>query len=80
MNETHDLFERLALSWKSPIVARHKIEEFSGGTLSRGYLANLDSQGLGPKGKVTVGGRVAYDVELLVEWMRGRCKEVACQE
>ena len=76
MNETHDLFARLALNWKSPIVARHKIEEFSGGTLSRGYMANLDSAGLGPRGKITVGGRVAYDVELLVEWMRQRTKGV----
>lgn len=77
MSEDHDLFERLAKSWKSPIVARHKIEEFSGGTLSRGHLANLDSQKLGPKGKMMIGGRVAYDVDLLVDWMRGRCKEVA---
>lgn len=77
MRECPDLFDRLVLSWKSPVVARHKVGEFSGGLLSSGYLRNLDSQGVGPAGKIMVGGRVAYDVELLVEWMRARTKGVA---
>jgi len=78
MIDGHDVFDRLIQNWSSPLVARHEVARFSGGLLHPRTLANLDAQpGKGPKGKLTVGKRVAYDVILLVEWMRGRCKEVA---
>jgi len=75
MIDSHDVFDRLIQNWSSPLVARHEVSRFSGGLLHPRTLANLDAQpGKGPKGKVTVGKRVAYDVVLLVEWMRERAK------
>lgn len=66
-----DSFDALAKRWRSGLVARTQISEFSGGLLTPKYLANLDSQGLGPP-RVRSGRRVAYDVEQLVVWMRDR--------
>lgn len=62
----------LIKSWPSPIVAREEVDKFSGGILHCRTMTNLDSKGLGPKGKFSVGRKVAYDVRLLVEWMQQR--------
>ena len=39
------VFDDLKTKWPSAIVARTEIGRFSGGMLSPGYLANLDSIG-----------------------------------
>jgi len=51
-----------------PIVVRKNIEKHLDGFISRGYLANLDSQGRGPKA-IKSERRVAYLREDLVEWL-----------
>ena len=51
-----------------PIVLRKNIEKHLDGFISRGYLANLDSQGRGPKA-VKSERRVAYLREDLVTWL-----------
>ena len=51
-----------------PIVLRKNIEKHLDGFISRGYMANLDSQGRGPKA-VKSGHRVAYLREDLVTWL-----------
>lgn len=71
-----DIFDRLAMSWGSPLVARHEVGRFSGGLLNPRTLANLDVKGEVP-GKIVIGNRVAYDVELLIKWLRDRCKETS---
>ena len=58
--------------WPSTLVARSRIAEFSGGTLTPGTLANLDSKGLGPLNRIRVGRKVAYPVAELIEWMLER--------
>lgn len=63
--------------WNAPCVARDdkSLVAFGGGSLpSARTMANLDSQGLGPKGRFRVGKKVAYPVESLVSWMEERGK------
>ncbi len=66
-----DETKRALVAALPPIVARAQIEQHLGGLLSRGYLANLDSQGKGPP-CVKVGRKVAYLREPLVDWLAGR--------
>ena len=74
MLKSQDVFDRLAQSWGSTLVARHEVARFSGGVLHPRTMANVDSLGLGPDGMIRIGKKVAYDKALLVEWMRGRSK------
>lgn len=62
----------LKKSWPSPFVARQEVRTFSGGILTDKYLANLDSQGLGPPGRIKVGRKVAYPVDALIRWLESR--------
>jgi len=57
-----------------PMVARHDIENYLGGIVSRGHLQNLDSQGKGPK-KVRIGKKIGYLREDLVDWLIARSTE-----
>ncbi len=72
-NKKFDLNE-LAENWPSRVVARTQedLDKFSGGILNARTLANLDSQGRGPKGRIKIGRRVAYPVRALVKWMEER--------
>jgi hypothetical protein len=64
--------QSLADKWPSPFVARQEIRQFSGGIISEKYIANLDSQGAGPPGRIRCGRKIAYPVNQLVEWLEGR--------
>lgn len=64
----------LAENWKAPYVARREVYRFSGGIVTPRHLANEDSRGSGPSGKITVNGRVAYPTTSLVSWLEGRLK------
>jgi hypothetical protein len=65
----------LAASWPAPIVARREISKFTGGVVSAKYLANLDSAGKGPAGRLKIGRIVCYRVSDFVLWLQNRCKE-----
>lgn len=67
-------FQELARKWPSPVIARDQrmLDRFSGGLLNARTLANLDSLGKGPSGKIRVGKKVAYPVADLVAWMEKR--------
>lgn len=54
-----------------PIVPRKDIDRYIGGIVSKGYLANLDSQGKGPR-KFRCGRNVGYLREDLVAWLEER--------
>jgi hypothetical protein len=73
---TIDLKE-LAKCWPSPFVAREEVERFSGGIITCKYISNLDSLGLGPKGRFRIGRKVAYPVQELVNWMESRSSSIA---
>lgn len=62
----------LAEKWPSSLVARTQIEKFSGGLITEKYLANLDSLGKGPTGRIRCGRKVAYPVNNFIKWLEGR--------
>ncbi len=66
----------LAEKWPSPFVAREEINKFSGGILNQKYLANLDSQGKGPEGRIRIGRKIAYPVVSLIAWLESRTELV----
>lgn len=73
----NDLAARLKEFWPSPLVPRNEVGKFSGGLLNSGTMANLDSRGEGPQGKVAFGKvRVAYDRDLLIDWLMERLRPV----
>jgi hypothetical protein len=67
----------LANSWPSPVVARTELLRFSGGALHPRYMANLDSRGEGPPGRMRIGRRVVYPVAALITWMEARAELVS---
>lgn len=67
----------LAEKWPSGWVSREKISDFTGGALSSGRLANLDSVGQGPPGRMKVGRKIVYPVDELVSWLEERTKPLA---
>lgn len=78
MIDTKGLFQGMADRWPSSVVARTEIERFTGGVIREKYLANLDSQGRGPAGRVRVGRKIVYSVTEVVKWLEGR--SVAVEE
>jgi predicted DNA-binding transcriptional regulator AlpA len=54
-----------------PILARTEIPKLTGGLISVGHLANLDSLGRGPR-KITLGRKVGYLRSDFIEWLRSR--------
>jgi hypothetical protein len=62
--------------WPSPYIARDKVSEFTGGIINPRTLANLDSQGLGPKIRIRVGRKIAYNVEDFCAWLESRANIV----
>lgn len=70
----------LAARWPSPLVAREKISEFSGGILTPKTMANMDCNGEGPKGRITCGRKVAYPVAELIAWLESRSNMAAYGE
>jgi hypothetical protein len=69
-------FRSLAERWPSSMVARTEIENFTGGIISEKYIANLDSAGKGPAGRVRCGRKIAYPVSELVSWLESRSELV----
>ncbi len=66
---------KAAAKWPSSFVARTKVRDFTGGLYSPGYLANQDSEGVGPKGAFKVGRQMCYPVESLTEWLVKRLED-----
>jgi hypothetical protein len=69
-------FQMLAARWPSAWVARTAISKFTGGAISEKYLANLDSLGKGPKGRLRVGRKILYPTSSLCEWLAERTEVV----
>lgn len=72
LTEQFKIIDQMAADWPSPIVARKKVEEFSGGAISGKTLANLDSQGKGPDGSFILCNQTVYPVSSLVKFMKDR--------
>lgn len=61
-----------AAKWPTTIVARTEVKSFSGGLISSGTMANLDSLGEGPEGAFSVGRKKCYPVESLCDFLIAR--------
>jgi len=66
--------KNLADNWKSSYVARNKIGEFTGGMVTPGTMAVLDSKGEGPEEKFLINRKICYSVASVIEWLEGRAK------
>lgn len=73
---SQNTFSNLADKWPSSLVARTEIEHFTGGIISQKYISNLDSQGLGPSGRVRIGRKIAYPVDDVIAWLEKRASTV----
>ena len=69
-------FSAMAERWPSAFVARDKSSDFSGGLISPRYLANLDSVGKGPPGKIRCGRKIGYSVVEFIKWLEARSENV----
>lgn len=67
----------MASKWPSTHVAREKVGDFTGGVINPKTLANIDSRGEGPKGRITIGRKVVYPVSQLISWLESRAKLAA---
>jgi hypothetical protein len=77
MNITKQVdLKALADRWPSAYVSRQEVRKFSGGIISEKSLANLDSLGLGPAGRLRIGRKIAYSVPSLIEWLESRTTRV----
>ena len=65
----------LAENFKSAIIPRSKIEEFTGGLFTSAYMANLDSIGQGPP-RFRVGRKICYKTADLIAWLQARSKKI----
>lgn len=74
-----DVFDRIAMNWKSPVVARREVGTFTGGAVSPKSLANHDSMGTGIAERYVVGRNVVYPVGALVDWLRAHTKTKQAQ-
>jgi hypothetical protein len=71
-----DLSEMKA-KWQSAIVCRDKVEDFTGGLITRGTLTNLDSKGDGPPRFYMGPRKVAYRVDSFVDWLQQRIERLS---
>lgn len=69
-------FSSLAENWPSPFISREEVQKFTGGIVNRRTLANLDSLGMGPEGRIRVGRKVAYPVAQFIEWLERRAEVI----
>jgi len=72
LTEQFKIIEEMAAAWPSPVVARKKVEAFSGGAISGKTLANVDSQGKGPEGSFVLCGQRVYPVTSLIKYLKDR--------
>jgi hypothetical protein len=78
--ELNEMFDRMVANWPSEIVARAKVEEFTGGLLTGKTVANIeaDKTKVGPE-KIRIGRRAGYPKAKFVEWLKTRTIIKPCQ-
>lgn len=74
------LFQELAAKWPSAFVARTEAEQFTGGLIGEKYLANLDSAGKGPAGRIRCGRKIVYPVTNFIKWLEDRSEEIPARK
>lgn len=56
------------------LIPRKMFSEIIGGVISVKYFANLDSEGLGVQPRMRIGGKVCYQKDAAIAWLKNRCK------
>lgn len=69
-----DFIKTLVGNWPGGIVLRRDIARFSSGAFAPGTLANNDSRGTGPAGRMLIGKNTAYPVRDAAEWVADRMR------
>ena len=75
MNNTNtalDIFDQMAASWPSPLVAAPEVKRFSGGVVSGKTIQNLSSLGQPVPESLKIGAKRAYVATSLAAWLRNR--------
>ena len=58
-----------------PLITRKSVERHLGGLISARTLANLDSTGKGPYGRVRLGRNVGYSKDEFLSWLADRLRK-----
>ena len=68
--------EKLASQWGAPFVTRDQrsLDRATGGLLNPRTMANLDSLGKGPAGRLRMGRKIVYPSGSFFEWLVSRLK------
>lgn len=69
--EIQKAFDELRERWQSSFVSRDQVPEFTGGAISKGHMANLDSLGEGPE-RFRLGRKIVYPVKPYIAWLIAR--------
>lgn len=67
-----DAIQEAAIRWQGDFFTREEVKTFTGGAISTGHLANLDSEGEGPENAFYLGRKLVYPKQSLVRWLQGR--------
>lgn len=65
-------FTQIIKNNPSGYILRTKLSEKTGGLLHGRTMANLDSLGIGISGKISIGRKVAYPVEAVVDYLKSK--------
>jgi hypothetical protein len=74
------IFIDMAEAWGAPVAVRDKVSMMTGGMISTGYLANLDSRGEGPPEKIRCGRKICYPLKSFIPWLMSRAEPVEPRE
>ncbi|TKB25279.1 hypothetical protein FCL47_14575 [Desulfopila sp. IMCC35006] len=67
-----DAIQEAANRWQGDFLTRPDVKRFTGGAISTGHLANLDSKGNGPEGAFYLGRKIVYPKNQLSKWLQSR--------
>ena len=67
-----DAIQEAADRWQGDFLTRPDVKIFTGGAISTGHLANLDSEGSGPEGAFYMGRKIVYPKKQLTRWLQSR--------
>jgi hypothetical protein len=69
------IIEDILKSCPGPLISRKEAAKLTGGLISEKYLANLDCEGKGPKGRIHIGRRAGYQSDFFVLWLAERINQ-----
>lgn len=68
----NEIVEKMAKSWPSDFIARKRVDDFTGGMISPKSMANYDSEGVGPEGRIKIGRNTGYIKGPFCDWLKKR--------